>query len=572
MTVSLIVYGRNDQVGYNAHKRVALSLNAMAEVLTHPDDEILFTDYNTEDSMPTQLEAISDTLTPKSKRLIRILRVRPRVHAKFAKLTNAQVNEPLARNVAIRRSNPKNKWILSTNTDMIFIPQEPNKSLSDIIAELKETKYYAISRFELPETLWESLDRKMPKKAIRKISEFGQNFHLNEITLTIAYNYYDAPGDFQLVPREHVFELGGFNEEMIHGWHVDSNFARRHSLLYSMPESLQDKVFGYHTSHTKLPGWTHHVKAFKMQNDYNLFCDVITPYVDSQTNTWGLNNEIVEEIRLNNHSDNTSTFASMLEAITPTPLDAPIITNMRDVLKEENYENPEAKILSSLNFNHIFPYLLEHLTHLPKDTNVLYIGTNHAAIRKLTEFAHHSLNNYKIYYLELLELFGSFENQATAGKLQQPIKLELKKHLDLLRYTNYSPKDIVAKVKELNINAIILDCGIDELNYDRFASQLPYRPMGKIFKKTYQNFLQLLSKEQGSSRYRKIIGLGFQNVNFRNVFTSNVHATQAPFTTRIMHGYPKIWNKKSSFNIKLLNIARSIYSILLRVRRNFARI
>ncbi len=34
--LSLIVYGRNDQHGDNSHRRVALSLNAMAEVLTGP--------------------------------------------------------------------------------------------------------------------------------------------------------------------------------------------------------------------------------------------------------------------------------------------------------------------------------------------------------------------------------------------------------------------------------------------------------------------------------------------------------------------------------------------------------
>ncbi len=36
--MSLIVYGRNDQHGHNSHHRVALSLNAMAEVLTGPGD------------------------------------------------------------------------------------------------------------------------------------------------------------------------------------------------------------------------------------------------------------------------------------------------------------------------------------------------------------------------------------------------------------------------------------------------------------------------------------------------------------------------------------------------------
>ena len=61
--ISVVLYGRNDNYGYNLHKRAALSLNCMAEVLTDPSDEILFVDYNTPDDFPTFPEAIQDTLT-----------------------------------------------------------------------------------------------------------------------------------------------------------------------------------------------------------------------------------------------------------------------------------------------------------------------------------------------------------------------------------------------------------------------------------------------------------------------------------------------------------------------------
>ena len=61
--ISIVLYGRNDNYGYNLHKRAALSLNCMAEVLTDPDDEILFVDYNTDNDFPTFPEAIQDTLT-----------------------------------------------------------------------------------------------------------------------------------------------------------------------------------------------------------------------------------------------------------------------------------------------------------------------------------------------------------------------------------------------------------------------------------------------------------------------------------------------------------------------------
>src|SRR6516165_10212233 len=118
--ISAILYGRNDNYGYNLHKRAALSFNCIAEVLDETD-EIVFVDYNTPDDLPTFPEAIQDTLTKRARGLLRIFRVRPRLHDRFKSKTHLMALEPVARNVAIRRSEPSNRWILSTNTDMIFV-------------------------------------------------------------------------------------------------------------------------------------------------------------------------------------------------------------------------------------------------------------------------------------------------------------------------------------------------------------------------------------------------------------------------------------------------------------------
>jgi len=75
--ISVILYGRNDSHGYNLHKRAAISLNCIAEMLSDADDEILFVDYNTPNDLPTFIEAIYDTLTPKAKSRLRVFRVRP---------------------------------------------------------------------------------------------------------------------------------------------------------------------------------------------------------------------------------------------------------------------------------------------------------------------------------------------------------------------------------------------------------------------------------------------------------------------------------------------------------------
>src|SRR5208283_315367 len=81
--ISVIVYGRNDSHGYNLHKRAAISLNCVAEMLCDAEDEILFVDYNTPNDLPTFVEAIYDTLTPKAKSVLRVFRVRPDLHARL---------------------------------------------------------------------------------------------------------------------------------------------------------------------------------------------------------------------------------------------------------------------------------------------------------------------------------------------------------------------------------------------------------------------------------------------------------------------------------------------------------
>src|SRR4029077_2920807 len=91
---------------------------------------------------------------------------------------------------------------------------------------------YILPRFELPEPLWESFPRSNPIQIMRDCEELGRKLHLNEISVTHPYMRFDAPGDFQLVPRQALFDINGLDERMIHGWHVDSNLCKRLFVLY----------------------------------------------------------------------------------------------------------------------------------------------------------------------------------------------------------------------------------------------------------------------------------------------------------------------------------------------------
>lgn len=358
--LSILLYGRNDSHGYNLHKRAAISLNAMAELLTDPDDEIIFVDYNTPDDLPTFPEAIHDTLTHKAIDRLRILRVRPRDHAVFAAKTHLVALEPVARNVALRRSNPKNRWVLSTNTDMIFAPRQQGRSLTEIFSGLKDG-FYHLPRFELPECLWESLDRKDGPGIIGSVSGWGSRFHLEEIVYSDHANLYDAPGDFQLALRSDLIDIDGFHEEMLIGWHVDANLARRMYVLRGKVSSLAKDLAGYHCDHTRQATAVH--KRDRVENDVSRFVtNAVQARIPSQSETWGLPKAKIEEIRLADASG--ARYLDALASVLPRP--ATKIYEARYTADSYNtFEYPA---------EHVLPYVLDLISCAPKGVRLGYAG------------------------------------------------------------------------------------------------------------------------------------------------------------------------------------------------------
>lgn len=368
--ISIVVYGRNDSHGYNLHKRAAISLNCLAEILSDPDDEIIFVDYNTPDDLPTFPEAIQDTLTPKLWQRMRVIRVRPRHHEHIRLKTHLVTVEPIARNIGLRRSNPANRWVLSTNTDMVFAARRPFASLSEAMTTL-ERGYYCLPRFEIPETLWESTDRLKPRRIITALNRFGRDLHLNELIRCPHPVQFDGPGDFQLVTREDFFAIGGFNEEMLHGWHVDSNFAKRMQIHFGQVGDAIDRVSGFHLGHTRVVGVAHGGHN-RPENDIRRFVDdITTPQVPACADTWGLNGVELEEFHL---SDMRNTlFANALKTALP---------GMRAHHFENSYElaaydSPDYPV------EHTVPHLLDLLiTAAPQDV-IGWFGTRASLFRLL---------------------------------------------------------------------------------------------------------------------------------------------------------------------------------------------
>lgn len=245
--LTVLIYGRNDAYGSTAQRRNALSINALAEVMAD-DDEIIFVDYNTEDHKLTFPETIADTLTARARGLIKVVRVRPQQHAQLTLPGALPVVESIARNIGLRHSNPANRWILSTNPDVVLVP--PAEGLRALL-QGQDDGYYAAPRFELPRMLWQNLPRQDPAAVHAAIDSFAAALHLDEqVRHFLPALGFDAPGDFQLVLRSDLMELGGFEEAMQQAWHVDANLMARLGMKYGASGSLTDCLRVYHCEHT----------------------------------------------------------------------------------------------------------------------------------------------------------------------------------------------------------------------------------------------------------------------------------------------------------------------------------
>jgi hypothetical protein len=361
---SVILYGRNDSHGYNLHKRAAISFNAIAEVMSDPDDEILFVDYNTPDDHPTFPEAIHDTLTDKAKRVLRVFRVRPEQHVHLKSKTHLVALEAQSRNVALRRSNPRNRWVLYTNTDMLLVPRREEESLSNIFGDLSDG-FYQIPRFELPEMLWEAaFDRKDPAGNLTKLRDWAVRFHLNQVVHNFMPMKYDALGDFQAALREDMFAIHGFDEDMLLGWHCDSNLAARLALYRGRVDTLIDKVFGYHCDHTRVAAANNKGRQTKMNDQDRFIWDVSSPYLPAQADTWGWPDLEIEEIRLDRDTSyerfTTGLAAAMEPATEPyrsTNLDWHLYLDL------------------SYDVRHTLPFVCDQVLTYPRSTAVMLVAT-----------------------------------------------------------------------------------------------------------------------------------------------------------------------------------------------------
>jgi len=354
--ITVVVYGRNDSHGQNLTKRAVISLNCLALELDPGLDEILFVDCNSPDDVPTFLEANRDLLTPRARALVRVLRLRPRQFRPRSRGAKAPVLEGLSRNVALRRSSPERPWILSTNTDIV-VRTKDGRRLTEVVADLEDGLYGA-PRFDLPQGLWETLDRTAPEEGRRRILGWADRFGLrNSVRAPWDFVRWDNPGDFQLFPRADLVAIGGFDESMVDGpYHVDSNMARRLCMRRGGVRSLEPVLEVFHCDHSR-QAMARQTSAAVKGNDWNsCVAGVANPDLSAVQPDWGAADETIEEIRL--EAPDGRLEAALAGVV---PADGGILSIDPGFEPESNVHIPLGRLL---------PFLVDHLLQLPARSRI----------------------------------------------------------------------------------------------------------------------------------------------------------------------------------------------------------
>jgi len=366
--ISIITYGRNDNYGFNLAKRTAMSFNCLAEILTE-EDEIFFVDYNTPGHLPTLPEDIWDTFTEKARQIIKVIRISPQIHQQIKRDSPLPILENVSRNAAIVRSNPKNRWMLSTNPDVLLVLASRWKNFPELLGSLKDS-FYELPRFDVPESVWGSVSRLDPKGNMSLLRDWliANRAAVAETVPDHRFQkfyLFDAPGDFQLAPREYFFLCHGFDESMNFYFHSDSNLAKRMWLLNGeKTDHLLDDVWVLHQDHYLSGEWTSRVSGTK-HNDY-LKKVLNQDEIEANDATWGLQNVDLPVFNLADRMGKRRAFSFNNSAVSSNgklTLSREIDWTMQPAYRLHHYQ-PEVITL----------YLREMLQVVPPEALVAYVG------------------------------------------------------------------------------------------------------------------------------------------------------------------------------------------------------
>lgn len=505
--ISVLVFGRNDEHGYNLPLRACISINCVAEML-QSSDEIVFCDYATEEGRVSFPESVSTSLTKRSRDLLKVVKVPVEVHRRrFGRRTSASIIPAVAYNVALRHSNPGNRWVLITTTDMVFVPRNPNDTLHAICLSLADG-FFSIPRYEMPEYLWETLDPRDPITTIDKFRGWGRTFHLEEDVDTELPDLYDAPGDFMLVLRDEITAIAGFDEGMILGpIGPDSNLSCRLSFIGRKITSLADRLAGYHCDHTRGHSASH--SANRLQNDFTVFVRSLSQaQLPWQAERWGLAGEPIEEIRVNNDTPRRRCVelgdfwrGKRLAAATEKILAEAPSRHLVASLTHEAFN------IATYPSEHVLPFLTDRLSTFPEDARVGYIGANSVLVGYLARLVAATFNSRPLLGYD--------------GLLPPSDALQLAS-LDTL----YQHRDV-----------LIFDFGFDDRSFagKPKIEMLPRHERQSLYA-VLRAFERVVEWERIDELCREIIAVNAINTCAEPIVNGALLLNLTPFSTRVRHG------------------------------------
>ncbi len=379
---------------------------------------------------------------------------------------------------------------------MIFVPQRAS-SLNEIARDLPAGLYHA-PRIEIPETLWEGLDRNNGRNAIETVREWGSALHINEIVLGSPVILYDGPGDFQLMQRADLFEIHGFDEEMLLGWHVDSNIAKRLTLLRGKVGDLGKEIYGYHCDHTRqmTPAHSHS----RTENDWRRFVNnVERPDIPEQAKTWGCADDEIEEIRLTGQS--ASAYVRALKGqIGERQSTPPVIAYVGENYNKTDYDP-----------RHVLPYLADMFVSCERRTNLAWFGTRPDMLARFS---------------------GFWRDAGFTGDILVDGSL-VSKH-GLANSPRALPVDFDTIIS--NADVFVFEFGPIANKGDAIAG-LP-REMAQLMNRA---LLQTVRAEHRRSHHgkssRQVIAINAINNIFESTITTHMSIALTPFSTRMRHGF-----------------------------------
>ena len=267
------------------------------------------------------------------------------------------VAEPIARNVGVRFARRDNHWLLSTNTDVLVGGKGPR--LSDVVADL-QPGFHTAPRYEVPEWMWESLSRVNAEVTQEQIDDWVSR----SLPLVMVRSYegftFDGGGDFQLFHRSAFEAIGGFDETMLKGWHVDSNFAKRMLQHCGEVGEFVGQLRILHTNHNRT--YTQYTVNRAESNDLEkyFFGDVPTVSRAGQSG-WGLPEFPLRVLALGDYDDIAKSLTQVVLSGNGVP--------------ETSSASDESSRLMGVDFRVTLPFLLDAVMSGYSVREIEYLGT-----------------------------------------------------------------------------------------------------------------------------------------------------------------------------------------------------